>query len=348
MKPPRRQFLHLAAGVAALPAVSYVMRSIRYPIIAAFLAMAAVPAAAQTNYPNRSVRLIFGFPPGGDVVARLFADRLAKAFGKPVIVDNVTGAAGNIAADRTAKAAADGYTIGMLSAASIVANVSLYKRLSYDPARDLAPISQIYGFSFLLVVNNDVPAKSVAELVALARARPGTLSFGHSGVGGAGHLAGEMLKSMAHIDIQGVPYRGGPPLNTDLLSGQIAMGFVALGAGGTLPLIREGKLRALAVTSRERVPFAPDLPTMGESGFPGFDFRTWFGLFAPARTPASVIETLNRETVKIMALPDVRQKLSDIDYVALSNTPAEFAALIKTEMTYWARVIKDSGIPRIE
>jgi tripartite-type tricarboxylate transporter receptor subunit TctC len=322
------------------------MRSIRHAIMAALLVLAIVPAAAQSNYPNRNIRLLYGFPPGNDAATRLLADKLAEAFGKPVIVENVTGAAGNIAADRTAKAAPDGYIVGMLSSQNIVNSVSVYSKLSYDPVRDLAPVTQVFGFPNVLVVNNDVPATSVKELVALARAQPGKLTFGHSGPGSAAHLSGELLKSMARVDMQGVSYRGPAPILTDLMGGQITMSLVS--PGNTLVLAREGKIRALAVTSLKRVPFAPDLPTMEESGFPGFDITTWFGLFVPARTPASIIETLNRETTRIMALPDIRTKFYEQGLVPLGNTPAEFADVIKVETPYWARIIKDAGVKPIE
>jgi tripartite-type tricarboxylate transporter receptor subunit TctC len=322
------------------------MRSILHAIIAALLLLGAVPAAAQSNYPERNIRLLFGFPPGADSDERLLADKLAEAFGKAVIVENVTGAGGNIAADRIAKARPDGYTIGLLANTNIVVNVSLYGKLSYDPVKDLAPITQFFGFPNVLVINNEVPAKSVKELVELARAQPGKLTFGHSGPGTPTHLSGELVKSMARIDLQQVSYRGPPQTLTDLIGGQITMSFVA--PGPALPLIREGKIRALAVTSLKRAPFALSIPTMDESGFPGFDITSWIGLFAPAGTPASIIEKLNRETTRIVALPEIRQKLYDLGHIPLGNTPAEFADVIKVETPYWARIIKDAGIKPIE
>jgi tripartite-type tricarboxylate transporter receptor subunit TctC len=322
------------------------MSSMRLACVATFLLFATFSAGAQTEYPERNIRLLFGFAPGVDTVARLLADRLGETLGKPVIVENVTGAGGNIAADRVAKAAPDGYTIGMLAGGSIVVNGSLYKKLSFDPVRDLAPVTQVYAYPNVLVVNNDVPAKSVAELVALARASPGALTFGHSGMGTSLHLAGEVFKYMAHIDVQQVPFRGSSLVVTDLMGGRITMSFIPPTA--TLPLIRAGKIRALAVTSRERAPFLPDVPTLDESGFPGFDVTGWFGMVAPAGTSAAVIEKLNRETVKIMALPDMRDKLDAIGIVPLGSSPAQFADLIKAETAYWARMIKDTGIRPIE
>jgi tripartite-type tricarboxylate transporter receptor subunit TctC len=321
------------------------MRSIRLAAVATFLLLACA-AGAQTNYPERNIRLLFGFAPGVDTVARLLADRLGDALGKPVIVENVTGAGGNIAADRVAKAAPDGYTIGVLAGANIVVNGSLYKKLPYDPVRDLAPVTQVYAYPNVLVVNNDVPAKSVAELVALARASPGRLTFGHAGVGTSLHLAGELFALMAHIDLQQVPFRGSSLVVTDLMGGRITMSFITPIA--TLSLIREGKVRALAVTSLVRAPFLPDVPTMTESGFPGFDVTGWFAMVAPAGTPALVIDKLNRETVRIMALPDMRDKLDALGIVPLGTTAAEFADVIRAEVPYWARVIRDTGITPIE
>ena len=240
---------------------------------------------------------------------RLLADRFAETFGKPVIVENVTGAAEIIAADRTAKATPDGYTIGMLNAASVTVNSNLNSKSLYDPVKDLAPVIQVYGYPELLVVNNQVPVKNVEELVALARAAPGKLTFGHSGVDTANYFSGELFKSLAQIDVQQVPFRGSPQILTDLMGGRISMSFTP---EASLSLIQEGKIRAVSVTSLKRAPFVADLPTMDKSGFRGFDVTAWFGLFVPARTPASVIEKLNRETTEIIALPEVRRRLYDV------------------------------------
>ena len=322
------------------------MKFVRHAMTAAFLASMTVPGAAQPNYPERSIKLLYGFPAGADTIVRLLADRLAETFGKAVIVENLTGAAGNIAADRTAKAAPDGYTIGMLPSANVVINVSLYNKLSFDPAKDLVPVTLVYGYPNILVINNEVPARSVAELVALARAQPGKLTFGHSGIGTTQHLGGELFKSMARIDIQDVPYRGPPQIVSDLLGGRITMSF--LPPGGFYPLMKEGRIRPLAVTSSKRAPFFPDLPTMIEAGFPGFDMTVWFGLFVPAGTPAFVIDRLHGETTRFVEQEDVRKKYYDVGLTPLNNTPAQFAEMIKAETPYWARVIKELGIGRID
>jgi tripartite-type tricarboxylate transporter receptor subunit TctC len=210
----------------------------------------------------------------------------------------------------------------------------------------LAPVTQVYGYTDVLVVNNDVPAKNVAGLVALARAKPGQLTYGHSGIGTSLHLAGELFNAMAHVDVQQVPFRGSSLVITDVIGGRITMSFIP--PIGTLSIILEGKVRALAVTSLKRAPFLPDVPTMDESGFPGFDVTTWWGMFVPAGTSAAVIEKLNRETVKIMALPDINDKLRALGIVPLSNTPAQFEDVIRSEAPYWARLIKDAGIQQIE
>jgi tripartite-type tricarboxylate transporter receptor subunit TctC len=302
-------------------------------------------AAAQSSYPEKSIRMLFGFPAGSDSVARLLADKLGAALGKPVIVENVTGAAGNIAADRTAKASPDGYTIGMLANSNVAINVSLYKRLPFDPVKDLIPVTQIYGYPNILVVNNQV-AKNVKELIALARAAPGKLSYGHSGLGTTQHISGELMKARARVDIQELAYRGPPQILTDLLAGQIAMSFQTPGV--TLSLIQQEKIRAIAVTSSKRVPFAPDVPTMDESGFPGFQTAAWFGLFLPAGTPAAIVETLHRETTRIVTQSDMRARIYEFGDVPLNNTPAEFAEVIKAETLRWVRVIQEAGVKQID
>src|SRR5262245_30740046 len=263
------------------------------PLVLSFIIATAGPVFGQSNYPERSIRLLYGFPPGNDTPSRIFSDKLAEAFGKPVIVENVTGAAGNIAADRAASAAPDGYTLGMLTGANIVLRPLLSSK-PYDPLKDLVPISVVWRFTNVIAVNNNVPAKTLAELVALARATPGKLTFGHNGVGSVTHLSGELLKDRAKIDVQGVPYRGPSAILTDLVGGRIAMTINP--PSSTLPLVQAGHIRGLAVTSLTRTAFAPDLPTVAESGYPGFETMVWFGLFAPAGTPRVIVDRLSRET----------------------------------------------------
>jgi tripartite-type tricarboxylate transporter receptor subunit TctC len=311
--------------------------------VVALSLFAAAPALAQT-WPDKPVRLIVGFAAGGptDVAARVVGDKLAETWGKPVIVENVTGAAGNVAADRVAKAAPDGYTLFAAASATIVTNPNLYQKLTFDPVKDFAPITQVGFTPNLLVVPTDLPVKSVAELVAHARANPGTLTFGSAGVGTSQHLAGELFKTMAGIDIQHVPYRGIAAAIPDLLAGRISFAFGNITT--MTPLVREGKLRALAVTSFRRWPSVPDMPTMIELGFRDFESSAWFALMAPAGTPAAIIDKLHRETVGILARPDVRKRLDEIGMEPIGNTPAEFAAAIAAETPQWAKVIKDAGI----
>jgi tripartite-type tricarboxylate transporter receptor subunit TctC len=300
-------------------------------------------AATAQTYPDKPIRILVGFAAGGpaDISARLIADRLTEAWNQPVVVENVTGAAGNLATDRVAKAAADGYTLLLGASATIVTNPSLYQKLPFDPVKDLAPITQIVITPNILAVPADVPVKSVAELVAYVRAHPGA-SYGSAGVGTSQHLAGELFKTMAGIDIQHVPYRGIAAVMPDLLGGRLTMAFGNISA--ILPLVREGKLRALAVSSPRRSAAVPDLPTMIEAGFPGFNSNAWFALMAPAGTPAPIVEKLHRETVHILGIPEVRKRFDTLGMEVVGNTPAEFAAVITAETPFWAKVIKDAGI----
>ncbi|MGH6684724.1 MAG: Bug family tripartite tricarboxylate transporter substrate binding protein [Pseudolabrys sp.] len=323
--------------------------TIKIKTAAAFIAALAIVATAntalaQSQYPDRPVHVILGYPPAGpvDIITRIMTDKLSQLWGQPVVVENVSGAAGNIGGDRVAKSAPDGYTLLMATNAQLAVNPSLYKKMTYDPAKDLAPISLSVYSPNILVVPNDLPVKSVAELVAYARANPGKLTFGSAGVGTTQHLAGELFKSTAKIDIQHVPYRGGAPVITDLLGGRLTMSFGAFAP--LIPLVRQGKVRALAVTSAKRFAAAPDLPTMIEAGYPGFVSVLSIGLMAPAGTPPAIIEKVHQDAVKVLAMPDVRKKLSNVGMEVIGNSPAEFAATIKAETPQWAKVIKEAGI----
>ena len=315
-----------------------------FGVVVALSWLATANAVAQASYPEQSIRILVGFTPGvaPDIAARLLGDKFAEAWGKPVVVENVTGAGGNIATDRVAKAAPDGYTLLMGGNGSIVINPSLYEKLPYDPVRDLAPISQVFVGANMLAVHHDVPANSLPELVALARAHPGKLTYGYAGVGTSQHLAGELFKHMARIDIQPVPYRGSTAILPDLLAGRLTMCFCNV--VNVAPLAREGKLRVFAVTSRKRSGAAPDLPTMIEAGYPDFDAVPWFGLFAPAGTPSPIIDKLHRETARVLAMPSVSKRLEDLGMGVIGGSPAELAAVIKAEIPRWANVIKDAGI----
>jgi tripartite-type tricarboxylate transporter receptor subunit TctC len=301
-------------------------------------------AAAQTDYPTRTIRLVVGFAPGSapDVAARVLGDKLSQTWGKPVVIENVIGASGNIAGERVARSEPDGHTLLLAASSGIVVNPSLYEKMPYDPLKDLAPISIVYSYPNVLVVHNDVAANSVQGLVALARARPGALTFASAGAGTTLHLAGEMLNSMAGTDIRHVPYRGGANLVADLIAGRVDMYFGP--TTSMLPQVLGGKVRALAVSSAKRYAGAPDLPTMAESGFPEFDVTAWWGLMAPAGTPPTTIEKLHRETVRVLALPQMRKRFDDISIEPIGSSPAEFAAVISAELPRWAKVIREAGI----
>jgi len=304
---------------------------------------AAGGAAAQSNYPEKPIRLVVGFPPGStlDIAARLLGPKLGDALGKPVVAENVVGVAGGIAADRVAKAPPDGYTLALAANAQLVVNPSLYK-VPYDPANDFAPISQVYVSAGLLVVHNSVPAKNLSELVALAKARPGELTFASGGGGSSPHIAAELMKSMTDIDIRHIPYKGMAAAIPDLFAGRVTMTFAPISS--VLPAVREGKLRALAVTSIKRSSGAPDVPTIDESGIPGFEATLWAGLVAPAGTPAAIVRKLHLETVNVLTARDLRAKFTDLGMEVIGNSPEEFAAVIKSEIPKWAKLIRESGI----
>jgi tripartite-type tricarboxylate transporter receptor subunit TctC len=310
----------------------------------AFLLALLWAGAAAAQYPEQTVRILVGFSPGvaPDVTARVLGDKLGETWGKPVVVENVTGAGGNIATDRVAKAAPNGYTLGMIGNGSLVFAPSMYEKLSFDPVKDFAPITQVFIGANVLVVPPEVPAKSLAELIALARAQPGKLTYAHAGAGTSQHLAAELFKSTMRIDVRPIAYRGTTALLPDLLAGRVTMSFGNI--VNVLPLVRDGKLRAFAVTSAQRSAIAPELPTMAESGYPGFEAVPWFGLMAPAGSPAQVIERVHRDTVKALALPDVRKRLADLGLDIIGGTPAELAAVIGREIPQWARVIRGAGI----
>ncbi|MFL6824112.1 MAG: Bug family tripartite tricarboxylate transporter substrate binding protein [Xanthobacteraceae bacterium] len=306
-------------------------------------------AFAQESYPDKPLRILVGFVAGGpaDIIARVVGDKLTEAWGKPVVIENVTGSGGNMATERVAKSAPpDGYTLLLGTSGPFVIHPSLYPKLPFDPVKDFAPITQLCFTANVLVVNNDVPAKSVAELTALARAQPDKLTFGSAGVGTTQHLSGEMYKTMASLDIQHVPYRGIAAVMPDLLGGRLTMVFAS--PASALPLAREGKVRPLAVTSLTRAPSSPDLPTMVEAGFPGFDAIAWFALLAPVGTPDAIIAKLHREAVRILALPDVRKRFDDLGMVPMGTSPAQFAAAMAVEAPLWAKVIKASGAKLVD
>jgi tripartite-type tricarboxylate transporter receptor subunit TctC len=303
-----------------------------------------LPCDAQSQlYPSKPIRFVVPYPAGGplDTVARLLGQKVSESTRQPVIVDNKPGAGGNIGADAVAKAPPDGYTILMGAVATHAINPTLYASMPYDAIRDFAPVTQVASTSNVLVVNPAVPASSVREFIAYAKANPGKLNFGSGSTGSAGHLAGELFKTMAGVDMIHVSYKGAAPAMTDLIGGQIQLMFDNLAS--SLAQVRAGKVRALAVTTAKRSVLAPDLPTIAESGLPGFDISTWFGIFVPAGTPRDVIERLHAEFAKALAMPDIREKMLTLGAEPVASRPEEFAAYIHAEADKYARVIKASG-----
>jgi tripartite-type tricarboxylate transporter receptor subunit TctC len=303
----------------------------------------ASAVAAAADYPVRPVTIVVGFPPGGasDILARIVANKLASLLGQPFVVDNRPGAGGNVAGEVVAHAPADGYTLLLGNNAILATNASLYKQVGFDAEKDFAPISLIGTQANVLVVNNNLPVHSLAELIALAKAQPGKLNFASSGYGLAAHLAGELFKADAHVDIVHVPYKGSAPALQDVMAGQDQMMFAT--TSGAMGLIKSGQLRPLAVTTLKRTPSLPDVPTIDELGIKGFDATTWHGLVAPAGTPADVIKILHKAIVEALNDPGVQHSLDELGVDVASDTPEQFEAYIHSEIPKWAAVIKTSG-----
>lgn len=311
------------------------------------IAAASVTVAAQAQpYPAKPVRIVVPFPAGGnaDIFARAFAQKLGDAWKQTPIVDNRAGAAGIIGTQFVARSPADGYTLLFGTTGTHTTNPAVYAKLPYDPVKDFAPVSNFADSPFLLVVHPSVPAHTLQGLVALAKSRPGQLDYASFGAGSSAHLAGEMLRTMAGINIVHVAYKGGPPAVTDLVGGHVSLMFNSLPA--VLPLVKAERLRALAVASARRAPTLPELPTFAEAGLAGFEAGSWYGVLAPAGTPREAITKLHAETVRILALPDIRQKLATEGAEAIGNTPEEFAAQIQRDMARWAKVARDAKIPQ--
>ncbi len=313
-------------------------------LVAALSMFVGGNALSQPAYPDKPVKIIVGFTPGvaPDLAARMLAEKLSEAWGKPVVVENITGAGGNIATERTARAAPDGYTLGMVGNGSLIFSPSMYDKLAFDPVKDFAPITQVFVAANALVVPVSSKVMSLAELVALAKAQPGKLSYAHAGAGTSQHLAAELFKSMAGLDIRPIAYRGTTAMLPDLLAGRVDLSFANV--ANALSLAREGKLRAFAVTSVRRSASAPDLPTMAESGYPGFEAVPWFGLMAPAGTQPAIIEKLHRDSVRALSTAETRKKFTDFGLDVVAGTPAELAATIQREIPHWAKLIKGAGI----
>lgn len=310
-------------------------------LLAAALALAAAPILAQ-SYPVKPVRVIVPFPPGAgaDITTRLFAPRLSEALGQAVVVENRAGAAGNIGAEVVARAAPDGYTL-LIAPASVAIGQTLYRKLPFDLVRDFQTVAMLASVPFVLVVHPSLPVMNVRDLVAFARARPGQVNYASTGNGSSPHLTGEMLKMQARIDVVHVPYKGTPQAVTDLLTGQVS--FMFANALSVLPQVNAGRLRALGVTSAKRGTATPQLPTVAESGLPGFESGTWFAVLAPAGTPREAVARLSAEIAKLTQHPEIREKLSAQGAEAVTMTPEQTAAHVRSEIAKWGKVVQASG-----
>ena len=312
-------------------------------LIGALIAVSAAAAHAQ-SYPSRSVRLIVPFPPGGsaDILARTVGQKMSEGLAQSVVIENRPGAGTAIGAEATAKSAPDGYTIMIGTVSSHAINPSLNAKLAYDPIRDFTPISPVASIPFALLVHPSLPAKNMQELIAIARAKPGVLNFSSAGTGTSNHLAGELLKSMARVDLVHIPYKGSAPALNDLLAGQVNMMFDLILTAA--PHVKAGTVRAVAVTGKDRSIALPNVPTITESGLPGYEVSAWFGIFAPANTPADVVQRLNQEVVRVMQLTDVRERLAGQGAEPMSSSPAAFAEYVRGELIKWSGVVKTAGM----
>lgn len=310
--------------------------------VAALLGFMSV-AQAQTAYPARPIRFIVPFTPGGsgDIFARPVAQKMSESMGQQVVVENRPGSGGVIGTEAAAKAAPDGYTMMMGLTANVAVNPALYPKLPYDPLRDFAPVTLIASAPYVLVVPPSLPARNVKELIALARAKPGDLAYVSLGSGSMGHLSGELLASMAGVKLLHVPYKTLGQAIPDLISGQVQLLF--LGIASAQPHVKSGKLRAIAVSSTKRSPAMREMPTVAESGVKGFDVTGWYGAFVPAGTPQDIVARLHREIVRVLAMPDIRERLSGEGAELVGNSPRDFDAFVRSEIVKWAKVVKLSG-----
>ena len=316
----------------------------RFVLVFALVLLAVPALACAQAYPARPIRIVVPYPPGGtsDILARSVGDKLGAALGQPIVVDNKPGANGNVGADFVAKAAPDGYTLLLADIGALAISPSVYPTLPFDPARDFAPVSLVAYSPHILVVNPGVPAQSVQELVALAKAKPGKLNFAISGVGGAPHLAGVEFALRTGVKWEYIPYKGGSQAIADVAGGQADVTLNGMLA--TYPLVKGGKLRLLGVSSAQRMSAIPDVPTIAESGLPGFETGSWQGVVAPAGTPREVVARLNTEIGRILGAPEMREKLGVQGAEVRTNTPEQFGSFIRAEMARWAKVVKDANV----
>lgn len=321
-------------------------RAISRCLLPALVLVAALATSASSwaqGYPNRAVRLVVPFPPGGpaDALGRTIADQLNKMWGQPVIIENRGGAGGNLGAEVVARAAPDGYTL-LLNASSHVINASLYEKLPYDPIKDFTPVSEVASYMLVLVVHPSAPAKSVKEFVALAQSKPDGLSVANAGLGTPTHLAAVLFAQAAGVNLVHVPYRGAAPASTDLIAGQVPAMFN--NPVNAVPQVRSNNLRALAVTGSKRLSLLPDLPTIAESGYPGFETRTWYGLFGPAGMPADIVRKLHADTDKVLRIPAIANNLIAQGWDIVVSPPDQFSVVLQSEFDRWSAVVKRAGI----
>ena len=313
-------------------------------LLALVLAGALLPCAQAQGYPNKPIRLIVPFPPGGgnDVIGRIMAQKLTERFGQQVVVDNRAGANGIVGLQALMQAPPDGYTIGVAAAGPMAVNPSLYDKLPYDSLKDFAYITNMVIFPLILITHPSVPAKTTQELINLAKAKPKQIFFGTPGSGNSAHLAGELLNSMANIQTVHVPYKGQGPAMADLVAGQVLMMFASIPS--VWSQVKSGQVNAIAMGSAKRVPSLPDIPTLSESGVPGFEAYSWVGILAPAKTPKDIVNKLNKEIVDILKQKDVAEKLNQQGALPVGDTPEQFSAYVKAEIDKWGAVVKSANI----
>ncbi|MDB5811420.1 MAG: extra-cytoplasmic solute receptor BugT [Betaproteobacteria bacterium] len=299
--------------------------------------------AVAADFPDKPVRFVVGFTPGGpsDIVARLLGQKLAEAWSQQVVIDNRAGAGGNIAAEIVAKAPGDGYTLLLGNNSILATNAALYSKLNFDPVKDFAPVILVASQPNILVVHPSLPIKTVKDLIALAKSKPGQLNYASSGSGAAAHLSGELFKAMAHVDLVHIPYKGAAPALNDVLAGQDQLMFAT--SLSVVPHIKSGRLRALAVTTAKRMQAMPELPTVAEAGVPGFEATTWHGVVVSAATPQALVNRINADLAKVLQAPDVRERFTVLGAEVIGGSPEDFSAYIKKEIPKWTKVVKDSG-----
>ena len=320
------------------------MRRIPTSLLFLAAALTAAPAALAQTYPTKTVRMIVAFPPGGttDILARATAQKLTEAFGQQVVIDNRPGAGGNIGTELVARSPADGYTLLASPGSTLTSNPAVYAKVPFDTVRDFAPVTIIAEVPNVLIEHPSLPVKTVKELIALAKTRPGQLAYASTGAGQSTHLSAELFKQMARVDMIHVPYKGSAPALTDMVAGQVTVMFDNMPS--CLPFVKAGRLKAIAVTSTKRSPTTPELPTVAEAALPGFDVTVWFSVLAPANTPRDIVARLNGEIVKALKAPDMRERLSQQGAEPVGNTPEEFSAVIKRDLAKWSKLVKDANI----